>query len=483
MARTRKSVVRRLALAALALGVVAVSSVLGAAGWMLSYDTVASTSEESQNALVIQDVTVVDVETGALRPHLDVWVRAERIDAIDPTGADVGNATVISGAGKFVVPGLIDMHNHILGPPNPPWELRLANPNRNLEQLLYAGVTTIFDPGDMTPEIFELRDDIASGEVLGPTIYAAGPVFAAPGGHPGAMMRAGAPDALADVVIDRMTREITTVEDAHREVAALAPLKPDFIKFVFDEIPDGVPRLEDSLPAALVAAARKHQIRPVAHIGSTEDAIVSGEAGATAWIHGVYREPVSDEDAIRLAGFGIPMVATLVVFKSFAELGTDERVATDLEREMADPDLLASFESVPDDYEYPQEMIDFRDMLREQRRAGLDNVRKLHAAGVQILAGSDQQYGMIPGASLHRELLLLQQAGLTPLEVLLAATLHPARFLEETADPSFGVVRPGAVADLMVVNANPLEDVRALSDIDAVVLQGRPLIRYSLAGE
>ena len=161
------------------------------------------------------------------------------------------------------------------------------------------------------------------------------------------------------------------------------------------------------------------------HIGSLEDAIDAAERGVAAWMHGVYKERIPDEqDRASCAGYHIPMVATIEVFESYARLwpgsargdaarardgprGGARRASTRCRtRTSAD-----CFRRVP------------RARSAAARHARRDNVRRLHAAGVTILAGSDTQAGVFPGAGLHRELRLLTEAGLSPAEAIRAATL------------------------------------------------------------
>jgi imidazolonepropionase-like amidohydrolase len=112
--------------------------------------------------------------------------------------------------------------------------------------------------------------------------------------------------------------------------------------------------------------------------------------------------------------------------------------------------------------------------------ARVDNVRRLHAAGVTILAGSDSQSGVFAGPGLHRELANLVRAGLTPAEAIRAATLDPARFLTRSDTPDFGSVEVGQRADLLLVDGDPTLDVAALSAIQLVLLDGVPIERTPL---
>lgn len=445
--------------------------ILAIAAWFMTLrDPLVSKTQIDE--IVITDVAVIDVVEGRSIPSRDVVIRDGVIESIVPAGQADRSGKVIDGSGKSIVPGLIDMHVHALGSPNPPWNPGLPDVELNLERFLFAGVTRVFDPGSPTPDIFELRTSIRNGDTLGPALHAAGPVFTAPDGHPVPMLRNALPDFLEDSMIDGMVRQVADPKAVRAAVDEVASHDPDFVKMAVDRIPEDAPRVDESVVHAFTAAAKSNDIRPVAHIGTTEDAILAGESGFSAWIHGVYKEPLADEDVERLAAFDIPMVATLVVFKSYAELGTSERSATDLEQQVADEELLASYETRPADYEADPKLAKLVENLRARRQAALDNVRKLHEAGVTILAGSDVQAGLLHGAALHRELDLLAEAGLSNLEVIRAATLYPARFLTENDDPGYGIVAEGKRADLVVVRGNPLDDLAAIHEVDEVILDG-----------
>jgi imidazolonepropionase-like amidohydrolase len=181
-----------------------------------------------------------------------------------------------------------------------------------------------------------------------------------------------------------------------------------------------------------------------------------------------------------LAGFGIPMVPTLAVFDAYAALGQGPRTATPLETETASAAVLGAFHPVPAGYDMTP-FAPYLAGLRAQRDAWRENVRRLRAAGVTMLAGSDAQSGVFPGAGLHRELHLLVEAGLRPADAIRAATLDAARFLAGRERPDFGAVAAGKRADLLLVEGDPTRDLDALARIRAVMKGGLVLERIPLS--
>jgi imidazolonepropionase-like amidohydrolase len=432
-------------------------------------------------ALHIKGVSVLDVESGTLTANRDVIVIGDRIAAIAPAGAAEvpPGAQEIDGSGATLLPGLIDMHSHLGNASAPRWAGELPDPPRNMQAYLYCGVTTVFDAGGLAPRIFGLRDDAAAGKLLGPRIYATGPIFTAKGGHPAAVLEVFAPWWIRWYLIPRYARQLETPEEARLAVREIAGMGADAIKLAVDRIPEQTPRLQRELIDAVVNEARALKLRSVAHIGTVQDAIDAADAGVALWVHGVYKERIPDDQIARLAAYRIPMVPTIGVFEGYALLGRGPRVPSKLERETQRAEVLAAFDSVPQS----EDMNYFRAYLENlyaQRQNWRDNVRRLHATGVTILAGSDTQSGVFPGAGLHRELLLLQESGLTPAEVIRAATLDAARYLAGGEALKFGAVREGLQADLLLVEGNPLQDLRALENIRHVIKGGVPLQRRAL---
>lgn len=450
---------------------------------MTRRDPLVTRPETPPQRVLIRNVMVIDVVAGKPQPAMDVLLQGGNIESIaphSPTAKTAAGTTVIDGTGKSLIPGLIDIHCHLQNSPAPQWAPALPDIDLNFERMLYSGITRAFDPGGMTPDAFEMRASVNDGNRLGPTVYAAGPIFTAPGGHPVAMLRILAPSIIADKLIEGSTRQVGSDAEAKAAVTALMSHKPDFIKFAIDRIPLGVPRLDPAVAAAIVKTAKEHNVRTVAHIGTTQDAIDAGNAGVAAWIHGIYKERIPDDAIDKLVAFKIPMVPTLVVFRSYAEVGRGQFRSTPLEREVAEAELLDARDAIPPDFEVNPDLAKFMMMLYGQRKNSLDNVRRLSEAGVTIMAGSDSQATVVHGPSLHRELVLLSRAGLSPLNVLRAATLHPARFLTQKDDPAFGIVAAGKRADLVLVRGNPLKSVEAISAIDRVFLAGVPLERHPL---
>ncbi|MFN2427925.1 MAG: amidohydrolase family protein [Candidatus Binatia bacterium] len=433
-------------------------------------------------SVVFANARVFDVVGGVTAPDQDVVVTGETITAMGPTGTVTipDGAERIDARGATLLPGLIDSHGHVANGSAPPWAREFPDPDRNLQAYLYCGVTTVLDPADLEPDAFDRRDAVNARTLLGPTIFASGPMLTAVGGHPLPVIEELAPWWIRWYVVRHAVRPLATDADVQTAIDGLAAARADFVKIAIDSIPEGAPRMVDALAASVVTKAHEKGLRVVAHIGTFADAIEAGSAGVDAFVHMVYKEPLDAAGAARIAAFGKPVVATMGVFESYA-LSGDKRVSTPLERETVDAELLASFDKAPEGAISPA-FREFFDLLKATRLAWRTSIRLMRAEGVTILAGSDAQSGVFPGAGLHREFALLVESGMTPAEVIRSATWDAARFLEKSADPSFGAVAVGKRADLVLVDGDPGADVANLAKIRVVMKRGVPLRRHPVGG-
>jgi imidazolonepropionase-like amidohydrolase len=433
-------------------------------------------------SVLVRDVSVLDVDQEAVLRHRDVLLEGGYIREISRAGSASApeGALVVDGSGATLLPGLIDMHGHVTAATAPTWNLGLPYPEGNLRSYLYSGVTSVLDPGDPGDDAFERRERVARGELIGPRIFTAGPMLTCADGHPIALVRAFAPFWIGWYLAPRMAVGLGSNAEAEAEVDALAARGADFIKVTVDRIPLDAPRMDTDMIAAIVARARSHGLRTLAHIGTTQDAIDAGNAGIAAWAHGVYKERIPDEQIPVLAGFGIPMVVTVEVFDRYARSGEAPWKPTPLETQTVPPAVMDAYYPIPDDFDRGP-LAPWLEQARTARPHLLDNVRRLHEAGVVILAGSDAQSGVFAGPGLHRELAQLVEAGLTPTQAIRAATLDAARFLDASDEPDFGSVAVGKRADLLLVDGDPSLDLGALSQIREVFVGGLPLERTDIA--
>jgi len=243
-----------------------VIGLLACAGCGKGHEFVTPVAGQSET-FVIRNVRVFDAPRAALLDGTrDVLIHEGRIAAVGLPGEVHEAVREIYGGGKTLVPGLIDVNVHSGGSPSPPWHTEFPDPDENLGAMLYAGVTTVLDAAALTPAIFTTRDEIRSGTKLGPRLFAAGPMFTGPGGHPVGIMRETLPFWVRWYVVPHLTRQEATPDEARQAVAELLPQHPDVLKIAVDQLPIE-PRIGSDVIAAIAAAGHEQHVRSVAHVG------------------------------------------------------------------------------------------------------------------------------------------------------------------------------------------------------------------------
>ncbi len=396
------------------------------------------------NPLAIVDVTVIDVSTGTAKPHRVVVVRYGKIDHIKPASEfeTPGWMTEVSGQGRFLIPGLWDAHVHLSFWDEP--DVNGTPPERNpdpdayrevLGRLVAWGVTSVRDMGGDLDAIDVWRERIEKGEVVGPTVFRAGPYVDGPKKN------------------DRYRIFVTSADEGKNAAHALNAMGVDFLKIHSQVPPEAL--------SALAQAARKQALPFAGHVpyGTSLDDLI--DLGVST---------VEHADAFFISRLGSRQ-GTFEEWKAAFEWHFTSE-GRDLLRRMAASQTwftptLAIFDTGWDGT--PDPWIQLRGWYREL--AGL-----AHREGVSLLAGTDlaRKTGPIqPGIGLHHELEELVKIGLTPWEALRAATMNPAIALGRESE--FGSVEPGKIADLVLLKGNPLEDITQTRAIEAVVLRGRLL--------
>ena len=430
--------------------------------------------EEAEKGILFQNVDLFAATDASLVRGMDVFVWEDRIEAVQPTGGVVPEgALVFDGRGRTLMPGLIDAHVHVSGTPAAPWDMFLMDPRSNIQAFLGAGVTTVVDMGGDAKTAVDIRDAIDSGEVTGPRMYitGGGPVTAK-GGHPIPALTSIAPFPL-DHLIALLVPTVSGPEDARGAVEAVLKHRPDHFKIVYDSIPDDSPHMTKETLVALIDEAHRVGLPVSVHIGTAQDAVDAVEAGADRLAHGIYQGEATPEQLQTIVQADVPIIYTAWAFEATGLTATGTLPATDLDRLLTPSRALDAVTGKEGsrilDLDVVGEMAQTCAQWHDERRR---IVGALHDAGATILAGSDGPFfGVWGGSALHHDLEELVASGFTPGEALLSATANSARMLEE--NPDYGTVEAGKVADLLLVEGNPLEDIRHSQNIVLVVRAGK----------
>lgn len=430
---------------------------------------------------MFRDAAVFTATSTELILHQDVWVEDGLISAVGPTGEAKPADVVIDARGKTLLPGLVDAHVHTTMNSLPPWFAAIPNAGHNLEAFLYAGVTTVNDLGGNTDEIITLRQEIADGKRQGPRIYFAGPIITHRSGYPISMIR-DAYGALAYAAIgEKLATQIDTPAEGALAVRRRFAAGATMVKVVIADIPRGAPRLSPEELDAIVHQAHQLGLMVIAHIDTSDDALMAARHHVDSLAHGVETTVLTLAQAAELKASGIVMVPTLVNYERFCAIAQKRYHPLALTVDSEPAEVLAQFApSFVDAAKLPPGFFAWGDELEQNIKVRPANARTAWEAGVPLVAGSDAMgsVGTFAG-DLHHELAMLVAAGLPPAAVLLAATSGAARFI--TPRPSFGTIEVGKSADLLLVDGDPLQDISATQKIVTVMARGRIIERLPAA--
>jgi len=396
--------------------------------------------------IAITRVNVVDVTSGRIIPNSTVVVDGTTIADVAPNGKAPANAQVVDGQDKFLIPGLWDMHAHTEASGEAWLPLYVAN-----------GVTGIRDMGSALDYILQMRDGTASGRILGPRIFAAGPILDdAPGDWPFRMRVKTADEGRAAVQLLK-TRGVDLIK-----VHDNTPM-PVFFAIAEEARRQGLP-LAGHVPRGLtveqVVDAGQHSIE---HLSN-------GRMWRTCSGGGTYRPDACRPFFEMLAQKGVWQTPTLVAIAEILSIGTPRSEVSAEQMAYAGKQIRAMWAG-------NQGLVnpDAINALRATAATSAVVVNDMVKAGVGVLAGCDS---MIAGYCVHDELTAMVRGGMTPIAALQTATLNPARYfgIEQKA----GTVARGRSADLVLLDANPIADIANVRRIRAVIVAGRLLDRHAL---
>jgi imidazolonepropionase-like amidohydrolase len=429
---------------------------------------VLSTARAGQDTVVIRHITVLPMTTSQAVTGQTVVVCNGRIAALGPDEQVTvpRGATELDGTGRFMIPGLIEMHAH-------------TSKTRASALGLYVvhGVTTIRDQGSEHAEVLRWRSEIRSGLRVGPRMLIAGPYLESLRNIE--RMRRDPPEARVEP-FERARIGIGSPEAARRIVDSLAVLELDHLKVRTVQ--------DEDTYLALGAAAAAHGLRLVGHVATTSPDVflASGQLGVDhIFPIGMQSLPREQRMAFwrELAARGISVVPTLVIATEsiFQSAEYFESLVNDTTATVHPLRPYLSRFLVLDWREQAEEATQQRRAMTEQAwPIILGHIREMRESGVRIMAGSDVGVlNIFPGASLQEELrLFVDSIGMSPLEALASATRAPAEWLG-LAD-SLGTIEVGKVADLVLLDADPREDITNTRRIAAVLARGRLFQRRDL---
>jgi hypothetical protein len=444
--------------------------------------------------IAITHATIIDATGAPPKPNSTILIDHDKISAVGPDSSlDIpAGAQVIDATGKYLIPGLADMHIHLMGAGEPTGSREFIVP-----LLIANGITTVRDMGGDVAQLKKLKKEIDSGDRPGPQIFFTGPYL---DGNP--------PYFQPSIVV-------VTPAEADAAVRKLKSEGVDFIKVQS--------RLKPAAYFAIAEAAHKENIRFVGHVPDSISAAQASDAGQASIEHltGILLACSSKEAELRQQQLNPPPRKETPRQTSLRQRAWQQAVLDTYSHEKAHQ-LYAKFlanhtwqvptlpllielayltpatdrANDPNLKYIPQNL---RQIWKQGRAESLANktsgdfqlraklveaslkaVGDMHAAGISIMAGTDSTApNLVPGFALHDSIADLVRAGLTPMEALQAATSLPTEFLNRSNEQ--GSIAPGQRADLVLLDANPLEDIHNTRKVRAVFLKGKYLDRDALA--
>jgi imidazolonepropionase-like amidohydrolase len=409
----------------------------------------------AQDIKVVTGATVIGV-SGATVPDAVIVIDGARIAQVGPraTTKVPPNATVIDARGKFVMPGLVDVHNHVRTGSTRPQQ----NTPMNLSALLGFGVTAVFNPASSAAVFAELKKTTTSDAAPFPRVFGTGPMIAAKGG---ALGDEGGPTP-------------STAAEARAAVNDLKAAGVDAIKVSWDDASWAstrrAPMMTMEVLRAIVDEGHRQGLKVYAHAPLLDHAKEALRAGVDGLLHGIIDRPV-DQDLIDLLTANRAVyVPTMALYEDVADTAAWARRQSMYDERQVLLPIAAGFTSGIG-VKQLQFLLDNAAFTRERLPIQRANVKRIVDAGIPVAMGTDTGFpGVLMGVASQLELTLMSEAGLPREAVLRAATTNGARMLGR--EKEFGTVDAGKAADLLILDANPLEDVGNVRRIHRVIKGG-----------
>jgi len=416
---------------------------------------------------VLNHVSVIDMTGRPVQRDMAVLIRGDRIAAIErAAGLNRSGASVIDLTGKFLIPGLVDMHNHLdrgESMPGPPIPGQAADRDvrGNLKQMLAWGFTSVFSTSHANVDLREFAElrRAAVTETALPRYFGVGRAISVAAGHASQPRFASYLPGSAD--------------EARTNVREMQAIGVDAIKLIYaDQAHTGrspVQVMQLEVMRAIIEEAHRLGLKTYVHAPGMRQAKEVLRAGADGLVHSVADASIDDEFIGLMKKNGATYTTTLSLYTAFSDVAAwMQRLAAMDTRGLVPKDVYARYQSPEGAKAYHGF---FGTFPAENLRYAKDNVRRAFDAGIPVLAGTDTGVtGVLLGISSQMELVLLVDAGLTTAEALASATINPARAIGRGREQ--GTIERGKLADLLVLDASPLADIRNVSKVHLVIKGG-----------
>nr|MBZ1359890.1 amidohydrolase family protein [Dyadobacter fermentans] len=417
----------------------------------------------AQNAgsILLKNATVIDGTGSAPRPQTDILITAGKITAIQK-GIKTDGAREIDLSGKTVMPSLVCAHAHVgtlKGTTSSADNYTRENLLRHLKKYEDYGVSAVLAMGTDRPLIFNgLIDSTQAGLLPGARLYSAGYGFNTPDPNPGSWMN--------------LLLRPDTPEEVPAMMEKLAAVKPTVVKIWVDDHGGNVQKMKPEISQAIIREAHKRNIRVAAHLFYVEDARKLTEAGIDIIAHSIRDKEVDQDLLTKMKQKNVTYIPTLSLDEyQFVYAGNPDWINDAFFKASLEPGV---FEMITDKA-YGERIRNSPDYQRNMAafRTAMINLKKIHDAGIKVALGTDS--GAFPvrtqGFTEHLEMELMVKAGLTPAQAITISTRNAAAALH--IDQEKGTLEKGKKADLLILSANPFDDIRNTRKIESVWKEGK----------
>ena len=419
----------------------------------------------SAETIYVTDFTLIDGRGGSALPNAAMVIRDGRIESVGAKSAvkPNGAATTISLSGKFIMPGIINLHGHLgntKGLVQDPNNFTRENLSANLNTYAMYGVTSVLSMGSDQPLIYQIRAEQRAGRPKTTRIFTAGRGFTGKGGYP-----TTAPG------MKGVPYEVSTTAEVAKDVAELADHRVDLVKIWVDDHLGRERKIPMDLSKAIIDDAHKSRLKVGAHIFYLNDAKQLVDAGLDGLAHSVRDAPVDDALISSMKQHGAwQQAATLTREVSMFAYGKPAAFLDDpFFTRGVSPDVIKTLKSP----EYQAKIRADHDFPKYEQffKTAQQNLKRLADAGVKYGFGTDTgPPARFPAYFEHWEMELMVDAGLTPSQVISAATRNAAEFL---GAKDLGTLESGKWADFIVMDKNPLENIKNTRTLRSVYIAGK----------
>lgn len=408
---------------------------------------------------VITGATLIDGTFSPARPDSVIVLTGPRISQVGAAGAVTvpPGAAVIDARGKFVIPGLADMHHHLLSGSMRP----IVNPRLVLRRMLAVGVTTIFNPSTSKDVFADLKAAAAQDTAPFARFFGTGPIIAVKGDFLAASVGGPTPETPAEA--------LAVVRD-------LKAAGVDAIKIQRDDASWSTKnrmrvQTQDVL-TALVEEAHRQQLKVFAHAPMLNHAKDVLRAGADGLMHGIIDQPVDQEFLGLMKRNGASYVSTMALYHDVGDVAAwARRQAPNWDKAGLQPPRFYDAFTAPAGVQLFESLFNNAAFTKERLPIQRANLKTVFDAGIPVVLGTDTGFfGILVGAATQVELELLVEAGLTPEDALRTATINAARMIGRERE--LGTVEAGKAADLVILDADPRADIRNVTRIDRTLKGG-----------